>query len=56
MAGTGTAFAATGGDHLNKGDTMYANDNIHNPAGTRLPLQRAYIRYKPVRSTRRSVD
>ncbi|ACU68965.1 Curculin domain protein (mannose-binding) lectin [Catenulispora acidiphila DSM 44928] len=39
VAGTGTALAATGGDHLNKGDTMYANDDIHNPAGTKLVFQ-----------------
>lgn len=39
VATTGTATAATGGDHLNKGDTMYAGDDIHNPAGTRLIFQ-----------------
>ena len=39
LAGAGTASAATGGDHLNKGDSMYAGDDIHNPAGTKLIFQ-----------------
>jgi hypothetical protein len=39
VAATGTAGAATGGDHLNRGDTMYAGDDIHNPAGTKLIFQ-----------------
>jgi hypothetical protein len=39
MAGAGSAVAATGGDHLNRGDTMRAGDDIHNPAGAKLIFQ-----------------
>lgn len=39
MAGAGSAAAATGGDRLNRSDTMRAGDDIHNQAGAKLIFQ-----------------